>query len=98
MTGRFRCQQAVLIGAVLAIFMLSVGASYQLGHDKRMFDNPVYRWRESMAIALSHMQAKPLHGYLAYRSIRDYLAKNGLGIFPNEMNPVPTQEQIDALV
>jgi hypothetical protein len=98
MTARFRCTQAVLIGAVLVIFMLSVGASYQLGHDKRMFGYPVYRWRESMAIALSRMQETPLHGYLAYRSIRDYLAQNGLGIFTSEMNPVPTQDQLNALV
>jgi hypothetical protein len=98
MTARFRCTQAVLIGAILVIFMLGVGASYQLGHHARMFDNPVYRWRESMAIALSRMQAKPLHGYLAYRSIRDYLAQNGLGIFTSEINPVPTQEQLNALV
>jgi hypothetical protein len=98
MTTRFRWTQSVLVSAVFVIFMLSVGASYQLGHHKRMTDNPVYRWRESMAIALSRMQVKPLHGYLAYRSIRDHLAKNGLGISPSEMNPVPTQEQLNALV
>ena len=63
-----------------------------------MYDNPIYRWRESLAIALSRMQAKPLHGYLAYGSISNYLNQHGLAIFGSEARPVPTDEERSALI
>ena len=45
--------------------------AYQLGFQSRMYDNPIYRWRESLVIALSRMQPQPLHGYVGYGSILD---------------------------
>jgi hypothetical protein len=45
-----------------------------------MYDNPIYRWRESIAVALSELHDPPLSGYLAYRSIRDYLVEHGLAL------------------
>src|SRR5215510_6757315 len=99
-TASFRANamSAVLAAAVLALFALSVMRSYSLGHHERMYDNPVYRWRESLAIALSRMQQPPLHGYLAYRSIRNYLAENGLALMVGEAKTISTAEGRAALV
>src|SRR5712691_2307195 len=69
-----------IAAAVLLLIALSVVRTYSLGHHQRMYDNPIYRWRESLAIALSRMQTPPLHGYLAYRSIRNYLVEHGLSL------------------
>jgi len=99
-TASFRANamSAVLAAAVLALFALSVMRSYSLGHHERMYDNPVYRWRESLAIALSRMQQPPLHGYLAYRSIRNYLAEHGLALVEGEAKAVSTREERKVLV
>ena len=82
---------------ILTLLALSVARTYSLGQNLSMYDNPVYRWRESLAIALSRMQPEPLHGYIAYRSISNYLNQHGLGIFDGEADPLPTAEQISAL-
>src|SRR5262249_49420154 len=91
-------KSSILAATVLVLFVLSVVRTYSLGHHERMYDNPVYRWRESLAIALSRMQAPPLHGYLAYRSIRNYLAKKGLALVIGEADELSTPEQRRALV
>ena len=87
---------AVAIG-VLVLVGLSALHSYSMGHHTRMYDDPVYRWRESLAIALSRLQDPPLHRYLAYRSIRDYLAEHGLGLVVGEAKVMPTPEERRAL-
>jgi hypothetical protein len=63
-----------------------------------MYDNPIYRWRESMAIALSRLRNPPLHGYLAYRSISDYLNQHGLALSEDEAKPLPSPQELRALV
>src|SRR5262245_23818386 len=95
---RARATSLALVVAVLLLFSLSVVRSYSLGQHERMYDNPVYRWRESLAIALSRMQEPPLHGYLAYRSIRNYLAENGLALMVGEAKTISTAEGRAALV
>jgi hypothetical protein len=75
----------VLTAMVAVLLAASVLESYVWGQHQIMYDNPIYRWRESMAITLSRMQEKPLHGYVAYRSIWDHLAKNGLGLMAGEV-------------
>ena len=80
------------------LFALSVLRSYAAGHHRTMYDNPIYRWRESLAIALSRMQPEPLHGYLAYRSIHNYLTQHGLGLMKGEVDPLPNPSQLKSLV
>jgi hypothetical protein len=87
-----------LAAAVGVLFGLSVVRTYSLGQHERMYDNPIYRWRESLAIALSRVQTPPLHGYLAYRSILDYLTEHGLAIVAGEAEVLSTPEQRHALV
>jgi hypothetical protein len=84
--------------AVAALFAINVLHAYQLGFQSKMYDSPIYRWRESLVIALSRMQPQPLHGYVGYRSILSYFTQHGLALMGGEAYPLPTQAQRAALV
>jgi hypothetical protein len=93
-------------GAVIAIFGLAVAVlfainvlhAYQLGFQSKMYDSPIYRWRESLVIALSRMQPQPLRGYVGYGSILSYFTQHGLALMAGEASPLPTPAQRAALV
>src|ERR1700733_96217 len=88
----------VLACAIVLLFVANVARSYSLHQFAGMYDNPIYRWRESMAIALSRLRNPPLHGYLAYRSISDYLNQHGLALSEDEAKPLPSPQELRALV
>jgi hypothetical protein len=83
---------------VAFLFVLNVVHAYQLGFQSTMYDNPVYRWRESLVIALSRMQPQPLHGYVGYRSILSYFTHHGLALIDGEADAMPTPAERRALV
>src|SRR5262249_13601244 len=87
-----------LAAVVLLLFGLNVLGSYSAGQHRTMYEHPIYRWRESLAVALSRMRPEPLAGYLAYRSIHDYLVRHGLALMEGEADPLPTREEMKALV
>jgi hypothetical protein len=89
---------AIFALAVAALFAINVLHAYQLGFQSRMYDNPIYRWRESLVIALSRMQPQPLHGYVGYGSILSYFTQHGLALMGGEASPLPTPSQRAALV
>ena len=89
---------AIFALAVAALFAINVLHAYQLGFQSRMYDNPIYRWRESLVIALSRMQPQPLHGYVGYGSILSYFTQHGLALMGGEAYPLPTPAQRAALV
>src|SRR6202045_4712513 len=80
------------------LFALNVVHAYQLGFQSKMYDSPIYRWRQSLVIALSRMQPQPLHGYVGYGSILSYLTHHGLGLFAGEADSMPTRAEQQALV
>ena len=83
---------------VVFLFVLNVFHAYQLGFQSKMYDNPIYRWRESLVIALSRIQPQPLHGYVGYGSILSYLTHHGLALIDGEASPMPTTAERHALV
>jgi len=89
---------AIFALAVAALFAINVLHAYQLGFQSKMYDNPIYRWRESLVIALSRMQPQPLHGYVGYGSILSYFTQHGLALMGGEAYPLPTPAQRAALV
>jgi hypothetical protein len=89
---------AIFALAVAALFAINMLHAYQLGFQSKMYDSPIYRWRESLVIALSRMQPQPLHGYVGYGSILSYFTQHGLALIGGEAHPLPTQEQRAALV
>jgi len=54
-----------------------------IGQDQVAF-HPIYRVRQSLAIAISRMRTPPTEGYLAYRSVIDALSQNGFAIFTDD--------------
>ena len=89
---------AIFALAIAALFALNMVHAYQLGSQSRMYDNPIYRWRESLVIALSRMQPQPLHGYVGYGSILAYLNQHGLALMPGEATPLPNPAVRAALI
>ena len=89
---------AIFALAVAVLFAINVLHAYQLGFQSKMYDSPIYRWRESLVIALSRMQPQPLHGYVGYGSILSYFTQHGLALIGGETSPMPTAEQRAALV
>jgi hypothetical protein len=89
---------AIFALAVAMLFAINMLHAYQLGFQSKMYDNPIYRWRESLVIALSRMQPQPLHGYVGYGSILSYFTQHGLALIGGEAHPLPTSAQRAALV
>jgi hypothetical protein len=89
---------AIFVLAVAVLFAVNVLHAYQLGFQSKMYASPIYRWRESLVIALSRMQPQPLHGYVGYGSILSYFTQHGLALIGGEAYPLPTQAQRAALV
>src|SRR6185437_2293213 len=93
-----RARVAILAALALALLALGMYRSYALGQYRTMYDNPIYRWRESVAVALSKLHDPPLSGYVAYRSIRDYLTAHGLALMPGEAEPLPSPAEREKLI
>ena len=74
------------VGVLIVVNMLH---SYSLGQYRTMYDNPIYRWRVSVAVALSQLRAPSLPGYVAYGSINNYLNHHGLALLRGEAAPLP---------
>jgi hypothetical protein len=70
----------LLIGCV---FCLDVFHGIELGQDRTAF-HPIYRLRQSLAVAISRMHDPSPGRYLAYKSVVNVLNENGFAVFDNE--------------
>jgi hypothetical protein len=73
----------LLIGCV---FCLDVFHGTALGQDQTAFQ-PIYRLRQSLAIAISRMHGPSLGHYLAYKSVVNVFNENGFAVFDDEPGP-----------
>jgi hypothetical protein len=73
----------LLIGGV---FCLDVFHGIELGQDRTAF-HPIYRLRQSLAVAISRMHDPSLGRYLAYKSVVNVFDENGFALFNNEPGP-----------
>jgi|HubBroStandDraft_6_1064221.scaffolds.fasta_scaffold143924_2 hypothetical protein len=90
----FRSLQIILI---VAVFALDLAHGIRLGvHDVGF--HPIYRVRQSMAVAISRLREPPLGGYLAYQSVLDALNRHGFAIHPQDAGPPPDVERWTALL
>jgi hypothetical protein len=74
------------IGLLLLIgcaFCLDVSHGIELGQDRVAF-HPIYRLRQSLAVAISRMHDPSPGGYLAYKSVVNVLNENGFALFDDE--------------
>ena len=84
--------------AVCCLYGLSVYHSYALGQYRTMYDNPIYRWRISIAVALSELRDPPLRGFVAYGTIVEYLNAHGLALMPGESSTLPHNDDLERLI
>jgi hypothetical protein len=70
----------LLIGCA---FCLDVFHGIELGQDRVAF-HPIYRLRQSLAVAISRMHDPSPGGYLAHRSVVNVLNENGFAMFDDE--------------
>jgi len=74
------------IGLLLLIgctFYLDVFHGMRLGQDQVAF-HPIYRLRQSLAVAISRLHDPSPGGYLAYKSVVNVLNENGFALFDGE--------------
>jgi hypothetical protein len=81
---RFGCLALVLL--IACTFLLDVVHGVRLGQDHVAF-HPIFRLRQSLAVAISRRHDPPLGGYLAYGSVVNVLNENGFAIFNGEPGP-----------
>lgn len=77
------------VGLLLLIgcaFCLDVFHGIELGQDRTAF-HPIYRLRQSLAVAISRMRDPSPGGYLAYKSVVDVFNENGFALFDTEPGP-----------
>lgn len=83
----------LLIGCT---FCLDIFHGIRLGQDQVAFD-PIYRLRQSLAVAISRLHEPSPGGYLAYKSVVDVLDQNGFAQFDDEPGPHLDKQGRDAL-
>jgi hypothetical protein len=70
----------LLIGCT---FYLDIFHGMRLGQDQVAF-HPIYRLRQSLAVAISRLHDPSPGGYLAYKSVVNVLNENGFALFDSE--------------
>jgi hypothetical protein len=80
---RRRVCHSLQLALILLTFCLDFGHGIVLGEYDIAFQ-PLYRVRQSLAIAISRMHNPPARGYLAYQSVIDSLNQNGFAIFNSD--------------
>jgi hypothetical protein len=78
---RFGCISLLLL--IGCVFCLDVFHGIELGQDQTAF-HPIYRLRQSLAVAISRMHVPSPGRYLAYRSVVNVLNENGFALFDSE--------------
>jgi hypothetical protein len=87
---------ALLVALVALTFCLDFVHGIGLGQHQVAF-HPIYRLRQSVAVALSRMHEPPLHGYLAYRSIVDTFTRKGFALQPQDVGTPLSVGELEAL-
>jgi hypothetical protein len=84
--GAVKLRRIGCIGLLLLIgcaFCLDVFHGIELGQDRVAF-HPIYRLRQSLAVAISRMHDPSPGRYLAYKSVVNVLNENGFAMFDDE--------------
>jgi hypothetical protein len=91
-----RIWQGAQIGLVILLVALDFVHGLALGEHQVGF-HPIYRLRQSLAVAISRMHEPPATGYLAYGSVVDALSQNGFAISQQDPGPQPASKARDDL-
>jgi hypothetical protein len=88
---RQRLAHVLLVGLLLGAIGDNLHHGLAIGQDHQLFA-PIYRVRQTLAVAISRLHEPPARGYLAFRSVVDILNARGFAIFPEDRGPEPTPE------
>lgn len=75
--------RALLLVLIVGTFVLDFFHGIRLGEDQIAY-SPIYRFRQSLAVAISRLHDPPAARYLAYKSVVDALSEGGLAIFDTD--------------
>jgi len=84
--GAVKLRRIGCIGLLLLIgcaFCIDVFHGIELGQNRVAF-HPIYRLRQSLAVAISRMHDPSPGGYLAHKSVVNVLNENGFAMFDDE--------------
>jgi hypothetical protein len=84
----------VLIGCTLGLDFLH---GIRLGEDQTAFE-PIYRLRQSLAVAISRLRSPLPEHYLAYGSVVNALSEKGFALFGGEPGPRFSRDDWDLLL
>jgi hypothetical protein len=79
-----------LLCALLVLAVITIGLDFAHGialGEHNIGFHRIYRFRQTVAIAISRLQRPRLHRYLAYQSVIDALTQNGSPALPAEGGP-----------
>lgn len=79
-----------LLGCAALMLLIACTLAFDFLHGVRLGQNhvafhPIYRLRQSLAVAISQLRDPPLGRYLAYGSVVNVLNENGFKQFDNEV-------------
>jgi hypothetical protein len=83
---RMRFFRSLQLALILLAFGLDFAHGIVLGQHDIAF-HPMYRLRQTLAVAISRLHEPPLQGYLAYQSVIDALCENGFAMFGDDKGP-----------
>lgn len=84
---RYRLKEFGCVGLLLLIactLYLDIFHGLQLGQDQIAY-SPIYRFRESLAVAISRLHDPSPGGYLAYKSVVTVLNENGFALLGDDL-------------
>jgi hypothetical protein len=82
-------QDRLRFGCVALLLLIACAFGLDFLHGVRLGENhvgfhPIYRLRQSLAVAISRLHDPPLGGYLAYGSVVNVLDENGFALYGGE--------------
>jgi hypothetical protein len=92
-----RVAHLALLALVACIFLVDFAYLPARGEADTLFQ-PIYRVRQSLAVAISRLQDPPATGYTAHRSVVDSLSESGFAVFAGDPGPAYDGERTSALL
>jgi hypothetical protein len=94
---RARASRMAQIGLALILVIIDFTHGIALGEHNVGF-HPIYRVRQSLAIAISRLHEPPATGYLAYGSVVDAFSRDGFAVLDEDVGPHLDVAAWDALL
>jgi hypothetical protein len=92
-----RVAHLALLALIACIFLIDFAYLPLRGEADTLFQ-PIYRVRQTLAVAISRMQGPAATGYTAHASVVESLNQSGMAVFPNDPGPPYDDVRTNALL